>query len=229
MQFAPGVIGFMLNPFYFTRKGLYKGIKNYSYLLSGKILDIGCGAKPYKDLFLYQESYTGIDIENPGHDHKNEAIDAFYNGKDIPFENEKFDSILCSEVIEHVFEPLYLLKEANRVLKPNGHLLLTCPFIWNEHEMPYDCARYTIPGITSIMENAGFKIIQSEKTSHFTQSILQMKMLYIFHRFPQNKYIRIVCNLLFIFPLTLLGSIICWLLPQDKSLYLNNIILAQKL
>ena len=129
-------IGFFINPFFIIRRGLYKGIRENAPFLSGKLLDFGCGKKPYKDLFNVDE-YIGLDIEVSGHSHKNEVIDVYYNGKEIPFEKNHFDSIFSSEVFEHVFNIDKVLKEINRVCKPNGHLLITVPFVWDEHEIPY--------------------------------------------------------------------------------------------
>ncbi len=75
-QFQPTFIGIFLNPFYFLRKGLFEVIKKYKDYRNGVVLDFGCGSKPYKDLFNYKK-YIGLDIEQSGHDHKNEQIDVF--------------------------------------------------------------------------------------------------------------------------------------------------------
>ena len=107
------------------------------------MIDIGCGNKPYKNLFKHCKSYIGLEIES---ENKNSA-DFTYDGKNFPFEDETFDSAVCSEVLEHVFEPNQFLKEVNRVLKKNGLIILTLPFFWDEHEQPYDYARYTSFGL----------------------------------------------------------------------------------
>jgi len=54
-QLHPTFWGIFLNPFYFARKGLWQGIKQLSQKVGGRILDIGCGQKPYKNLFNYKE------------------------------------------------------------------------------------------------------------------------------------------------------------------------------
>src|SRR6516225_8308589 len=89
-------------PAYLTRNSLLKTISKLAPQLKGRLLDFGCGAKPYKTLFAVDE-YIGLDFENPGHPHLNEQIDVFYDGKTIPFENACFDSIFSSEVFEHIF------------------------------------------------------------------------------------------------------------------------------
>ena len=91
--FDPSVLGLLINHFYIVRRGLLKGIKSLSKDLSGgRLLDVGCGSKPYRNFFSVDE-YIGLDIEESGHNHKNEKIDVFYNGKTIPFENEYFDHV----------------------------------------------------------------------------------------------------------------------------------------
>ena len=145
-------IAFWTCPFYFVRKHLYENIAEIAPLLKGSILDFGCGAKPYAELFVNCTKYVGMDIDVSGHDHSNELIDVYYDGKHIPFEDEVFDNVFSSEVFEHIANPEKILPEINRVLKNNGYMLATVPFIWNEHEIPYDFKRYTSFGIKELLE-----------------------------------------------------------------------------
>jgi ubiquinone/menaquinone biosynthesis C-methylase UbiE len=80
-------------------------------------MDFGCGKKPYKEIFGFDE-YIGVDIEVSGHDNTQHDIDVFWDGKSLPFADNTFDSILASEVFEHVFELDAVLDELRRVLKP---------------------------------------------------------------------------------------------------------------
>src|SRR5688572_4155405 len=86
-SFAPGIAGIILNPFYFIRRALYLNIRKTAPTLSGRLLDFGCGRKPYENLFNVSQ-YIGIDMEQTGHEHTLSKIDVFYDGKNIPFENE---------------------------------------------------------------------------------------------------------------------------------------------
>ena len=63
------------------------------------MLDFGCGSKPYKNLFKVKE-YVGLDTEESGHNHRNEEIDVLYNGKQIPFVDNSFDSLFSSQVFK---------------------------------------------------------------------------------------------------------------------------------
>ncbi len=221
----------LFHPYYFIRKGLLRGIANLAPELNGTLLDFGCGSKPYHSLF-HVEKYIGIDFENPGHSHENEHIDFFYDGENIPFENHSFDSILCTEVVEHIFNIEVVLKELNRVLKPGGKILITCPFVWNEHEIPHDFARYSKFGIKHIFEKYGFEMINYEASGNFITTIFQLINLYFFQLAKGKWYkimpIRIAYKCIIYGGINFLGLFWNAILPNNKSLYLNNIALFVK-
>ena len=226
--FFPKLISVFINPFYFIRKRLANEIKKYAPKMEGKLLDFGCGAKPYQILFSNIESYIGIDIENEGHDHKNEKIDLFYDGENIPFDNETFDSILSSEVLEHVPNIDGCLKEIKRVLKSNGKILLTVPFVWQEHELPFDFRRFSTIGIKKHLIDNGFKILAEERTGHFLEVVIQLWMTYLrCLLYLKSKYVNLLINLIFISPFCVFGIFLSWLLPKKNELYFNTIILAE--
>jgi 2-polyprenyl-3-methyl-5-hydroxy-6-metoxy-1,4-benzoquinol methylase len=120
-QFNPKFIGIFINPFYFARKGLYKNISKLIPNLDGKLLDIGCGTKPY-EIIANIEEYVGLEIDDEGN-RQHKFADIFYDGKTIPCADKEFDSILSNQVFEHVFNPNEFLKEVNRVTKMGGHFL----------------------------------------------------------------------------------------------------------
>jgi SAM-dependent methyltransferase len=227
-QFNPSIIGLFINPFYFARRAIYKNIKLYSENINGITLDIGCGSKPYAKLFN-TEKYIGIDIEVSGHNHKDSPVDIFYDGITIPFKDNYFDSIVCFEVLEHVFNPEGFLKEANRVLKPGGSAVFTVPFLWDEHEQPYDYARYTSFGLRHLFEKNGFLVLNNKKF------LCDLRLFSLFLNAYIYKVIRRVIpnkiSYLFILPLTsinnILGHLFC-LLPGNKDLYYGNIFHLKK-
>jgi SAM-dependent methyltransferase len=228
-RFFPGLISIFINPFYFIRKRLIEKIKPLASEMEGKLLDFGCGAKPYQSLFSNVNSYIGIDIENEGHDHTNEQIDVYFDGENIPFDNETFDSVLTTETLEHVPNVDNCLKEIGRVLKPNGKILLTVPFVWQEHEMPFDFRRFSTNGIKKHLIDNGFEILVEEKTGHYLEVVIQLWMLYLRRLFYiKNKYINLITNFIFIAPACLIGLFLTWLLPSKKDLYFNVILLAKK-
>lgn len=230
-SFRPG----LNNPFYFIRNSLLTKVKEYAPGLTGRLLDFGCGSKPYESLFNNVTEYIGLDYEGEGHSHKDESIDFFYDGKKIPFDDESFDSVFSSEVFEHLFNLAEILPEINRVMKKNAKLLITCPFVWPEHEVPVDFARYTLFALKDQLEKNGFKIITIDKSGDFTMAIYQMRMVYLSeHRIPalpllgKSKFFRTSIAPVYYILMNSWFSFKHWLLPKRKDWYLNNIILAQK-
>ena len=228
-KFNPDILGLFINPFYFARRGLYINIRKYSSEISGRILDVGCGQKPYQGLFNF-EKYIGMDIENEGHVHINEDIDVFYDGIKFPFNENNFDAIITNQVFEHVFNPDVFLKEIHRVLKYKGKLLLTVPFVWDEHEQPNDFGRYSSYGLKHELEKNGFKIISQSKSVNDIRVIFQLLNLYIYKKISTKyRFLNLLFTLLFISWSNILGLILSVLLPKNDDLYLDNIILAEKI
>lgn len=226
-KFNPTFFGIFVNPYYFSRRGLYKAVYNYRDHLTGKLLDFGCGNKPYKNMVSVDE-HIGLDIEESGHDGANYDIDVFWDGKTIPFDDEHFDSVLTSEVLEHIFEPDAALKEIHRVCKTGGKLLLTVPFTWNEHEVPYDYGRYTSYGLTHILKKHGFEVVHHTKTTNFVETVFQLWNTYVFQCILRVPILQGIFTPILIAPATIFGIIISKILPRDKTLFLNNVVVAIK-
>lgn len=211
---------------------MLNSIRENAGYLKGRLLDFGCGSKPYKSLFEVEE-YIGVDFYNEGHSHEEEDIDVYYDGKNLPFENASFDSILCSEVFEHIFNLEEIIKELHRVLRPDGTMLITCPFVWNEHEVPYDFARYTRFALKAILERNGFELVHHQKAGNFITTICQMWVLYwhtiLYTRCKKYLPLRIVYKAVFVLLPNVAGTVLNKLLPENSSLYLNNVVVAKKI
>lgn len=120
-----------------------------------RILDLGCGKKPWKVIYSpYAETSFGIDVLHTYHG--SSAVDAFFDGRRIPFQDATFDVVFCTEVMEHVPEPGDFLAEIHRVLRPGGRLVMTTPFMVPLHEDPWDFYRYTRYGIVHLLSKARF-------------------------------------------------------------------------
>lgn len=226
-NFNPNLLGMFFNPFFIARRGLAKNIKQLSSEISGKILDVGCGTKPYKDFFNFIE-YIGLEFDT-GIDNEKKSADYYYDGKIFPFQSESFDSVICNQVLEHIFEPEDFLKETFRVLKPKGKLLLTVPFVWDEHEQPFDFARYSSFGLKHLLNRAGFRIIIHKRSVNNISVIFQLLSGYFYKISFKNKFLKWVVMFLIIFPSNLIGIILGKLLPANNDLFLDNIILAEKI
>jgi len=227
--FNPGLVGIFINPFFFARKNLFANIKANAHFLEGRVLDVGCGKKPYKELFTKATEYIGMDIDNPGHDHSQESIDVFYDGITFPFPPESFDSILTNQVFEHVFNPTGFISEIHRVLKSGGYMLLTVPFSWDEHEQPFDFARYSSFGIRHILQENGFEIVTFAKSTRGITAIVQLFIGYLYKLFySKNRLVNLLGTAVLLSPFTIVGGLISLVAPRSEEFYLDNIVLARK-
>jgi SAM-dependent methyltransferase len=223
----PGWTGIFLNPFYLARKGLFSNIRDLAPKITGRTLDIGCGIKPYKNLCSSTE-YVGLEIDTVEHQNR-KAADFYYDGHRFPFENESFDTAFCSQVFEHVFNPEEFLKEVHRVLKRSSPFLLTVPFVWDEHEPPFDFGRYSSFGIRHLLQKAGFTVLIQRKSRGDVSIIFQLLNAYLYKKtITRNAVLNAIVTLVLMSPFNLMGVILGRLLPKNPDLYLDNIILARK-
>ena len=113
-------------------------------LLTGRLLDVGCGQMPFRHLLPTGASYTGIDIPAASSFGMQQNADIVeFDGTRIPFPDNHFDAVLCTEVLEHAMAPEALIAEMHRVLRPGGSLVMTVPFAARVHHIPYDFHRFT--------------------------------------------------------------------------------------
>lgn len=127
----------------------------------GAVLDVGCGSMPYRAVIeKHAAGYDGLDIEP-------RALGLRYlcSVTDMaPVPDTSYDTVLCSEVLEHVGDPAAALTEIYRVLKPGGTLIVTVPFLGRLHEEPHDYFRFTKHGLASLLGRAGLEPISWKTT-----------------------------------------------------------------
>jgi len=132
----------------------------------GRLLDVGCGNKPYVDFFRpYVSEYVGIENEatfemtSAGGD----AIrpDFMYDGVKLPFPDRSFDTVLSVQVLEHTPTPGRLTCEMSRVLTDDGLLILVAPFQFRLHEQPHDYFRFSSHGLRHLCEEAGLEVLET--------------------------------------------------------------------
>lgn len=165
-EFLPSRFSYFTSHVFILRSALRDGIEQFADQIHGRVLDFGCGSKPYETLFRRASQYIGVDIISSGHDHTDSKIDVFWDGKYLPFKDSSFDSCVSTEVLEHVADTDGALRELNRVLAPGGILLISTPFFFREHEAPFDFYRFTSFGLASVLEKNGFEVLSFRKTSH---------------------------------------------------------------
>lgn len=106
----------------------------------GTVYDLGCGERPYEeDILKVADKYIGVDWGETFHILKADIVSDLNNP--LPIDSEVGDTVTSFQVIEHLCEPQIMLNEAYRILKKNGTIVLTVPFQWWVHEVPYDYFR----------------------------------------------------------------------------------------
>jgi SAM-dependent methyltransferase len=125
----------------------------------GSLVDLGCGKAPLYGIYRsLAGDVTCVDWPSSVHasPYLDQAVDL--NGP-LPFVDGAFDTIVLSDVLEHLAEPGFLWGEMARVLAAGGHLVLNTPFLYGIHESPHDYARFTEFGLRRFARQAGFEVL----------------------------------------------------------------------
>lgn len=227
-KFHPTWLGAVIHPFFIIRRHLARAIAGRAGEIQGRVLDFGCGAQPYRGDFAHVADYVGVDIAVSGHAHANSKVDVYYDGRTMPFPDASFDAVISFEVFEHVFNLDEILDEIRRVLKPQGRLLFSIPFAWDEHEQPFDYARYTSFGVRALLERHGYDGIEIEKTSSDVEAIGQLWIAYLHqHIGARHRATRALVQLAFLAPLTIMTLILSRILPDRRQIYCNLLVSAR--
>ena len=125
---------------YAVRKPLVDWLRAQD-LRGARVLDVGCGDRPYDALFTGAATLVGFDVPGNAHADLHGSIDA------IPVENASFDVALCLQVLEHVPDPAAAIRELRRVVRPGGRVLLSTHGIYPFHPNPDDLWRWTAQGL----------------------------------------------------------------------------------
>ena len=113
--------------------------------------------------------------------------------------------------------------------RDGGKLLLTVPFAWDEHEQPWDFARYTSFGLRHLLAKRSFNILESRKTASDIRVVIQMFNNYLYKTFVgSNLWCNIFLVPLIIGPFNILGTVLARVLPRNPDFYLDNILMAEK-
>ena len=140
--------------YYLHHRTLFAALEQAATRARGALLDIGCGNKPYEKMFAGRiSSYCGCDVTQSSE----ERVDILCPATAIPFASETFDTVLCTQVIEHVADHQALVSEAYRLLRRGGLLILSAPLYWHLHEEPHDYFRFTEHGLRHLLEGVGFR------------------------------------------------------------------------
>ena len=129
----------------------------------GHLLDLGCGKVPFYE--AYRTYVTdNICVDWPGSPHGNLHIDTFCDlSQPLPFDDAQFDTVLSSDVIEHLPDPVLAFREMGRILKPGGKLILNTPFLYMLHEVPNDYYRHTRYSLQRLAMLADMEVLELDE------------------------------------------------------------------
>lgn len=129
-------------------------------LAQGALVDLGCGSVPLYGLYgPHVDSVTCIDWANSPHPSRHLDLQADLSTP-LPLADRSFDTVILSDVLEHVPEPRHLWAEMARLLRPDGCVLMNVPFLYGLHEVPHDYGRYTSFALRRMADEAGFDVEQ---------------------------------------------------------------------
>lgn len=197
---------------YVMRAAILNALKASLPNFSGNLLDIGAGNHPYRELLTSPNSnishYTPLDLKNS--DLSYEECEYTWDGKTMPFQDNLFDCAMATEVLEHCPDPEVLLREAFRILKPDGIFFFTVPFLWPLHDAPHDEYRYTPWALERHLKNCDFDMLEIYPTGGWDASLAQAIGLWVRRR-PMGRLKRAVLS-------SVLFPFFCLLNSADKPL-----------
>lgn len=228
---SPRYLRTVLSPVWLSLMRLHQAVESITVPIVNEgthCLDVGCGEKPYRSLFSNCK-YIGVDIEESGRPIDLKRPDFFYDGVRTPFDDNTFDLVICTQVLEHVRSPFLLIQEMRRVCKQGGLLIISLPFFYPEHEIPFDYFRFTRFGISTLLEEVKLEVKSIIRDSTAIETLAILTNVYIVTNFdPGIRYFRSLLALLICMPLQVFALILSKILPNKGSLYLNLVIHASK-
>jgi len=153
----------------------------------GRLLDVGPGESPWRDL-LPQGEFIGVDADMSGEfgmRHQSEIT--YYDGKRLPYDDNSFDHVLCTEVLEHVTDPSASLTDLSRVLREGGTLILMVPWSARLHHLPHDYGRFTRFGLLEFLNVTGFTSVTIQERVN-DSAVIANKLIVLLIRLLRTQY-----------------------------------------
>mgnify|MGYP000019287153 CR=1 FL=1 len=212
---------------HFLIRDLKKVIVRYG---RGKVLDVGCGNKPYQSLFnVPAENYIGCDLVQSS----DQRVDVICPATAIDLPNSAFDTVFSTQVMEHVDNTELMMQECHRVLKNEGILILSVPFCWELHEEPHDYFRFTKYGLQELCKRSNFEVIEILPNGGKWAALFQMNVNILYSTFRSKKLVTRCLKFLFInlHFTSLINRLGVWLDTRffDSLLTLNYVLVAKKM
>lgn len=218
---------------YWGRKRIDDAIASHAHLAHGVLFDVGCGSKPYEKKFEpFIKEYIGLEY-SPDSGYRGNKADFCGDAASLPLADECVDTILCTEVMEHIHDPERTIAEFARVLRPGGTLITTAPFVYPIHDA-YDFFRYSPDGLAAMMKRYNLTIDEVKPLSGTGVTLALMLNMYWYDTgfiwtkwlYPVGVILRPLLWLLCFF-INLLGGLFEVILPS-KILAFNHLTIARK-
>lgn len=183
--------------------------------VNGRVLDLGAGTAKYKEIIKKNAiDYIACDVK------KNENINILCDVTNLNFPPESFDTVISTQVFEHIDNPFTVAREIKKVLKTGGNAIITAPFMFPIHADPKDNFRFSKEGLEEIFGSLGFKIIDSGVFGGFFMVISEMIHFSWFNPYKRRP------SSFFVF-IEKIAKILDKLI-KPKIIYANSFIVAQK-
>jgi SAM-dependent methyltransferase len=198
-------MNFQFLPAFYARRDISRdGAK-----LKGTLLDLGCGSQPYRQYLKGVARYVGLDYPST-----RECLatpvraEVLGDARTLPFADQSFDGVLCSQVLEHVDQPDAVVGEMSRILKSGGVGLISVPFFYNLHMEPHDYFRFSPYGIRELLERNGLAVRQLRGQGGIGTLLVQMFHNWLFSGLARRARRRMIHKVLLalVLPLLLLLS-----------------------
>jgi SAM-dependent methyltransferase len=168
---------FQYVPFRYARRD----IKRDGPRLRGRVLDVGCGDQPYRSFLTGATCYVGLDYPPRANPVPFKAKPEVYgDAQHLPFADQSFDAVVCTQVLEHLARPDKVVGELARVLRPGGLALVSVPFFYNLHLEPHDYFRFSPYGIRYLLEDHGLAVLEIRGQGGIGTLLVQMLHNWLF-------------------------------------------------
>lgn len=167
---------------YLALKPILEKVKQFAKMTerenARKILDLGCGMKPYESLFSFADAFIGFDAQ------RNKKVDVVGFNWNLPFQDSGFDALISTQVLEHTAKIPETVKEIRRVVKNNGLIFVSVPFVFPEHGIPCDFYRFTKFGLREIFSN--FVILEIKPLNGYLNTWIRLGNIFLSY-LPASK------------------------------------------
>lgn len=170
------MLSYFRTPVALEDRSIRSAMKLASAYARGLTVDVGCGLKPYQDVFAGRiTAYLGVDIDPP----TATAADVCGDSLALPIKSAIADTVVSNQTIEHVRSPERFMSEVARILKPKGVAIITAPFVWCLHRKPEDYYRFTRYALEHLCRESGLEVLELRERHGAYAAIGQMLSLMI--------------------------------------------------